>query len=289
MIVGDLRTSRGDHRKDRRFSYVRETDQSDVGDHLKLEQYLALFAEGTVLCIYGGKGTTDRAQAAVICGSHASVQNIAFWYPEQPIVGGQAIPYPAAINQNYINGLTVRNVTFVNAYRGIDAVQSGAVLALEYLRDIYGTCLEIGYCNDYNLDIGKLENFNLSPSYWLQSGLPGTPNEELLRTYMIRNSVGTHMGQADFFYFSDIHIEGYFKGMYFSSSIAQSSNAVANGQILNPVLLDCYYPIYVADASWFKVTGGELRAAGNEGAAAAECEQGAAGKSGGHPPASWYF
>lgn len=246
-------------------------------------------AEGTVLCIYGGKGTTDRAQAAVICGPHASVQNIAFWYPEQTIVGGQAIPYPAAINQNYINGLTVRNVTFVNAYRGIDAVQSGAVLALEYLRDIYGTCLEIGYCNDYNLDIGKLENFNLSPSYWLQSGLPGTPNEELLRTYMIRNSVGTHMGQADFFYFSDIHIEGYFKGMYFSSSIAQSSNAVANGQILNPVLLDCYYPIYVADASWFKVTGGELRAAGNEGAAAVYYEQGAASNSGEHQPASLYF
>ena len=246
-------------------------------------------AEGTVLCIYGGKGTTDRTRAAVICGPHASVQNLAFWYPEQTIVGGQAIPYPAAINQNYINGLTVRNVTFVNAYRGIDAVQVGAVLALEYLRDIYGTCLEIGYCNDYNLDIGKLENFNLSPNYWLESGLPGTPNEELLRTYMIRNSVGTHMGQADFFYFSDIHIEGYFKGMYFSTSIAQSSNSVANGQILNPVLLDCYYPIYIADVSWFKITGGELRAAGNEGATAVYYEKGAAANSGAHQSANLYF
>ena len=246
-------------------------------------------AEGTVLCIYGGKGVTDRSKAAIICGPHASVQNLAFWYPEQTIVGGRAIPYPAAINQNYINGLTVRNVTFVNAYRGIDAVQAGAVLALEYLRDIYGTCLEIGYCNDYNLDIGKLENFRLSPNYWLQSGLPGTPNEELLRTYMLRNSVGTHMGQADFFYFSDIHIEGYYKGMYFSTSIAQSGNTVANGQILNPVLHDCYYPIYLADASWFKVTGGELRAVGNEGAAAVYYEKNAAANSGEHQSANLYF
>ncbi len=246
-------------------------------------------AEGTVLCIYGGKGTTDRSRAAIICGPHASIQNLAFWYPEQTIVGGQAIPYPAAINQNYINGLTVRNVTFVNAYRGIDAVQAGAVLALEYLRDIYGTCLEVGYCNDYNLDIGKLENFNLSPSYWLESGLPGTPNEELLRTYMLRNSVGTHMGQADFFYFSDIHIEGYYKGMYFSTSIAQSGNSVANGQILNPILLDCYYPIYIADASWFKVTGGELRAVGNEGATAVYYEKNAAINSGEHQSANLYF
>ena len=38
-------------------------------------------AEGTVLCIYGGKGTTDRNQSAILCGSHASVQNVAFWYP----------------------------------------------------------------------------------------------------------------------------------------------------------------------------------------------------------------
>ena len=246
-------------------------------------------AEGSVLCIYGGKGTTNRAKSAIICGPHASVQNLAFWYPEQTIVGGQAIPYPAAICQNYINGLTVRNVTFVNAYRGIDAVQAGAVLALEYLRDISGTCLEIGYCNDYNLDIGKLENFRLSPDYWLESGLPGTPNEELLRTYMLRNSVGVHMGQADFFYFSDIHVEGYFKGMYFSTSIAQSGNAVANGQILNPVLLDCYYPIYIGDVSWFKITGGELRAVGNEGAVAVYYEQGAAANSGAHQSANLYF
>ena len=102
-----------------------------------------------------------------------------------------------------------------------DAVQSGAVLALEYLRDIHGTCLEIGYCNDFNLDIGKLENFYLSPNYWLESGLPGTPDEQQLRTYMLRNSVGIHMGQADFFYFSDIHIQGYYKGFYFCGIICR--------------------------------------------------------------------
>ena len=247
-------------------------------------------AQGTVLCIYGGKGEVDRAKAAIICGSHSSVQNIAFWYPEQTLEDGKVIPYPAAINQSYINGLTVRNVTFVNAYRGIDAVQSGAVLALEYLRDIHGTCLEIGYCNDFNLDIGKLENFNLSPNYWLESGLPGTPDEQQLRTYMLRNSVGIHMGQADFFYFSDIHIQGYYKGFYFSSSQGNTaSNLVANGQILNPVLLDCYYPIYISNMSWFKVTGGELRAAGNDGAASVYYEAGASASSGSNQGSHLYF
>lgn len=247
-------------------------------------------AQGTVLCIYGGKGEVNRAKAAIICGPHSSVQNIAFWYPEQTLEDGKVIPYPAAINQNYINGLTVRNVTFVNAYRGIDAIQSGAVLALEYLRDIYGTCLEVGYCNDFNLDIGKLENFHLSPDYWLESGLPGTPDEQQLRTYMLRNSVGIHMGQADFFYFSDIHIQGYYKGFYFTTSQTNTSgNLVANGQILNPVLLDCYYPIYIGKMSWFKVTGGELRAAGNDGAAAVYYEAGASAASNSNQGSHLYF
>ena len=247
-------------------------------------------AEGSVLCIYGGKGETDRAKAAIICGPHASVQNLAFWYPEQTVVNGRAIPYPAAINQNYINGLTVRNVTFVNAYRGIDAAQDGAVYALEYMRDIHGTCLDFGFYNDFNLDIGKLENFHLSPNYWLESGLPGTPNEQLLRTYMIRNSVGVHMGQADFFYFSDIHIEGYLKGLYFARTTTRpDSNAVSNGQILNPVLVDCYYPIYINDVSWFKVTGGELRAVGNKGATAIFYESGVAATSGAHQSGTLYF
>lgn len=226
-------------------------------------------ADGTVLCIYHGKGVTDRKRAAVICGPYTSVQNLAFWYPEQTIVNGRAIPYPASVMQKYINGCTVRNVTFVNSYIGIDASEYGAVLALQYISDVCGTCLETGFCNDYNLDIGKVENFSLSPDYWLSSGLPGTPNAELLRTYMLRNSTGILMGHADWFYFSDITISGYFRGFCFTeSSNIPNDTSVANGQILNPVITDCYYPIFVKNVSWFMVTGGELRATGNGGAAA---------------------
>ena len=245
--------------------------------------------EGTVLCIYGGKGTTDRNQSAILCGAHSSVQNLAFWYPEQTFVNGEPIPYPAAIAQTYLNGLTIRNVTFVNAYRGIDAWLNGAVYALQYIREISGTCLDYFFSNDFNLDIGKIENLDLSPRFWLESGLPGTPNEELLRTYMIRNSVGIHLGQADFFYFSDIKIEGYNKGFYFVSSTRDDGlNGIANGQLLNPTIVDCYYPIYVEKLSWYKVAGGTLRAAGNEGATAVYYGPDA-GKERENQPASLFF
>lgn len=226
-------------------------------------------AEGTVLCVYGGKGETDRNKAAVYCGPYSSVQNLAFWYPEQTIAGGRAIPYPASITQGFINGLTVRNVTFVNSYRGIDAAQEGAVLALQYIRDITGTCLDWFFFNDYNLDVGKIESIDLSPDCWLKSGLPGTPDAKLLRTYMLRNSTGILMGSADWFYMSDLRISGFRDGIRFIEDVSRSdARSVANGQILNPVITDCYYPIYVDNVSWFEITGGSLRASGNRGAAA---------------------
>lgn len=226
-------------------------------------------AEGTVLCIFGGKGSTDRKLSAIRCGAHASVQNLAFWYPEQTFVNGRPIPYPPSVSQCFINGLTVRNVTFVNSYIGIDAAEKGAVLALEYIRDNCGTCLEYGFRNEYDLDVGKVENFELSPDFWLESGLPGTPSADLLRTYMIRNSTGIRMGGADWFYFSDIKISGYCKGFHFYVDTCRTDDtSVANGQILNPVLTDCYTPFYLESVSWFKVTGGELRATGNSGACA---------------------
>ncbi len=225
-------------------------------------------AEGTVLCVYGGKGETDRNKAAVVCGSHASVQNLAFWYPEQTFVNGKPIPYPASITQGYINGLTVRNVTFVNSYRGIDAAQKGAVYALQYIRDNCGTCLEYAFRNEYDLDVGKVENLSLSPDYWLASGLPGTPNAELLRTYMLRNSEGIMMGGADWFYFSDLKISGCNKGMHFFTDTCSGSSSLANGQILNPVITDCFSAIYVENVSWFEITGGKLTGSGNKGASA---------------------
>ena len=124
-------------------------------------------ADGTVLCICHGKGERNRECSAILCGAHSSVQGIAFWYPEQSLDGGAPIPYPPTIAQTFIDGFTLRNVTLVNSFVGIDAKLDGVVYALQYIRDVYGTCLECGFYNDFNLDIGKLEGFSLSPNIWL--------------------------------------------------------------------------------------------------------------------------
>ncbi|MBQ7338764.1 MAG: hypothetical protein IJW40_09975 [Clostridia bacterium] len=224
-------------------------------------------ANGTVLCIYHGKGETAPDQAAVVMNHQSSVQSLAFWYPEQTLVNGNFIPYPSTITQRGSEGVTVRNVTFVNSYFGLNYGTLGggqASNSLQYTRDIYGTCLSIGYHNDPSYDIGKLENFHFSPDYWLDSGLPGTPNEELLRTWMLRNSTGIWLQRIDWTYIADIYVDGYNKGIYAS----QSEQGATNGHMYNIYLLDCYYPYYAERLNWTIASKCHFRAVGNDGAAA---------------------
>ena len=224
-------------------------------------------ANGTILAIYHGKGETNPDHAAVILNHQSSVQSIAFWYPEQTIVNGNFIPYPSTLTQRGSEGVTVRNVTFVNAYFGINYGTLGggqASNSLQYTRDIYGTCLSVGYHNDPSYDIGKLENFHFSPDFWLESGLPGTPNEELLRTWMLRNSTGVWLQRIDWTYIADIYVDGYNKGIYTS----QSSTGTPNGHMYNIHLLDCYYPYYAEQLSWTIASKCHFRAVGNDGATA---------------------
>ncbi|MBQ2241366.1 MAG: hypothetical protein II319_04410 [Clostridia bacterium] len=245
------------------------TDSLTVGDNVSIVGEIKPgTAEGTVLCIYGGKGSTDPAKSAFLMGPNASIQNLAIWYPEQTFVNGEPIPYPATIKQEWIDGVAVRNVTFVNSYYGFDYTGSG-IYALQYTRDIYGTFLHLGYRNDRSLDIGKLENFHFSPDYWLESGLPGTPDAELLKTYMIRNATGIIIERIDWTYISDIYIEGYNIGLHARrSKSTDGSSGVTNGQIYNFNVTDSYTGILMEDASWLLMTGCNFSTLGNSGATA---------------------
>lgn len=218
-------------------------------------------ARGTVLCIYGGKGKTDPALAAVLMSHQSAVMNIAFWYPEQTFVNGAPIPYPPTLAQNGSESVTIRNVTFVNAYFGIHFGKNGNN-SLQYVRDVYGTCLDVGYYNDKSYDIGRVENILFTPDIWLSSGLPGTPNAALLRTYMIRHSIGLHLQRIDWTYLADITVEGYSIGLLCD----ESENGTSNGHIYRVHFLDCYYGMYADKLSWMMATNCVWKSVGGEGA-----------------------
>ncbi len=220
-------------------------------------------ANGTVLCIYGGKGSIDPNEAAILMDHQSAVMNVAFWYPEQTFVNGMPIPYPPTMTQIGSESVTIRNVTLINSYFGI---HFGACdnNSLQYVRDIYGTCLDVGYYNNNSYDIGRFENVSFTPDIWLASGLPGTPNATLLRTYMLRNSTGMWMQRIDWTYYADITIEGYHIGMLYNAS----ETGAANGHAYHIQLLDCYYGIYAEAMSWMMLTDSTIRTTGGEGATA---------------------
>ncbi len=230
-------------------------------------------AHGTVLCIYGGKGSTAIEQAAVMMNHQSAVMNIAFWYPEQTFVNGQPIPYPPTLVQNGSESVTIRNVTLVNSYFGIHFGKNGNN-SLQYVRDVYGTCLSTGYYNDNSYDIGRVEGVTFTPDAWLASGLPGTPNAALLRTYMIRNSIGMHLQRIDWTYLADITFEGYSIGVLCDAS----STGTSNGHMYNFNFLDCYYGLYSERLSWLMITNSTFRCTGGDGATPVYVAGGCGGK-----------
>lgn len=230
-------------------------------------------AHGTVLCIYGGKGETDITKSAILMNHQSAVINVAFWYPEQTFVNGQPIPYPPTLTQNGSESVTIRNVTLVNSYFGIHFGKNSNN-SLQYVRDVYGTCLSTGYYNDNSYDIGRVEGVTFTPDVWLASGLPGTPNAALLRTYMIRNSVGMHLQRIDWTYLADVTLEGYSIGVLCDAS----GTGVSNGHMYNFNFLDCYYGFYSEELSWMMITNSTFRCTGGEGATPIYVVEGCEGK-----------
>ncbi len=219
---------------------------------------------GTVLQIYGSKGKPN-GPAAVTMEMQAGIKNIAFWYPEQQFVNGEPIPYPPTIKQNNgIAGFTAENITFVNSYYAMDLASSSTGNALQYIRGIYGTPLTYGIHNDNSLDIGRFENVNFSPDYWLLSGLPNVPEQQLLTTWLLRNATAIRIGRVDWTYYTEINIKGYYIGIEYYVS----ANGANNGHLYNANITDCYYPTCINTHNWINITNSTLSAIGNDGAAA---------------------
>ena len=152
-------------------------------------------------------------------------------------------------------------MTLVNAYFGIH-FGANDNQSLQYVRDVYGTCLAVGYYNDNSYDIGRIENVYFSPDVWLSSGLPGTPNAALLRTYMIRNSLGLHLQRIDWTYLADITIEGYSTGLLCD----KSATGASNGHLYRVNFIDCYYGVYADSLTWIMATDCTWTTLGGDGA-----------------------
>jgi len=176
---------------------------------------------GTVLMAYAGKDQPDGKPFITVnyCGG---IKDLSIWYPEQSHT--KPIPYPFCLIQKGGDNATFENLTLVNPYQGIRIGPGGN--ELHYVHNVYGTPLKVGIQYDSTTDIGRLENINFSPDYWIQSGLSGapTPNSPF-KKWLIKNGTGLHMLRSDWEYVSYINVEGYHWGFFMSHGMRGAANA----------------------------------------------------------------
>ncbi len=192
---------------------------------------------GTVLKVYPGKGSSEGTPFITL-NYCSGFKDMALWYPEQN--AASVVPYPFAVRQLGGDNATCENVTFVNAYQGIDIGPN--FNELHYLHHIYGTFLKLGIRFDVTTDIGRLETIHLSPDYWIRSQLPGAPaRPAAFKKWMRENSTAIHMLRSDWEYGIDVSVEGYHTGLLISGS----PRGYPNAQFSDFRLIDCTRPLYI--------------------------------------------
>ncbi len=223
-------------------------------------------ADGTVLMIDFGKGSTDNNNSAIKMGRQSLIKNIAFWYPNQVLSNsGVAVEYPPTILQKGVEGLTIENVTFVNSYIAMDLATHHFNNALQFIKNVYGTPLHTGLINDTNLDTLKVENLHFGSKYWLNSGFKNTPSSGVLSKALMNSSIkpsGFILERVDWYFLSNITIEGYYHGMLLRNSSRDATNGSGEGQIFDVSLNDCKYPIYISQSQHMAITNASLKSNG---------------------------
>lgn len=153
-------------------------------------------------------------------GGSCGLIGVTIYYPEQDI--DDVTPYPFAIeipsfagegaHINH-NSSTVKNVTFLNCYKGIIAGASASVYSGGYaaafeqvhIENIRGTFLYQAMQLYIASDVGVVKSVNISNDYWKNCTL-GAANANKLDAYTMKYTTGLLLGDLEWLFFDDITI-----------------------------------------------------------------------------------
>lgn len=153
-------------------------------------------------------------------GGSAGLIGVTIWYPEQDI--NNVTPYPFAVEipsfageGAHINHMasTVKNVTFLNCYKGIIAGASasaysngyGAAFEQIHLENVKGTFLYQGYQLYIASEAGVVKDLSISNSYWKNCTLDDVDGDAL-DAYTLKYTTGMLLGDLEWLFFDDISI-----------------------------------------------------------------------------------
>ncbi|MCC3372124.1 glycoside hydrolase family 55 protein [Cohnella sp. REN36] len=151
-------------------------------------------AEGSVLFSTAGKGNASGTPFITLA-ANSGVRGLTIHYPEQDYTNISA--YPWAIRSNGSNDYVI-NVTFSNAYQGIDFGLTNNA-DNHYISGVHGTFLKQGIYAGKSPTEGWLENIHMNPHYWFRSPFIGSPQGDWFSTiyqYMMQNLGSFTLGET---------------------------------------------------------------------------------------------
>ncbi|MBI5835303.1 MAG: hypothetical protein HZB16_23595 [Armatimonadetes bacterium] len=180
----------------------------------------------TLLMLTSGRGNAD-APPAIAIERGTGLRELTLWHPEQDAANPVPYPWAVALAKTATgDNSTVANVTLVNPWRGISIGPDWN--ELHTLRRIYATPLSLGIFIDTVTDIGRLDEVDLSPRWWTESGLPGAPQAGALAATLAK-ATGLDMGRSDWEYMYRLRVTGYGTGVVVRAGAQGTANAVMYG------------------------------------------------------------
>ncbi len=177
--------------------------------------------KGTVLYATGHRGNEDGPPFITLHQS-SGVRGLTIFYPDQIVTDIQ--PYPWCIQEKGMHG-SVRDVTLVNPYKGIDFGTHPN--ELHFIENVFGQPLRLGVFVDQTTDIGRIQNVHFNPHAWERAAHPsGGFDPRILWAYLEENFVGFLIGKTDWEYMRDCFVIFAKIGFHFVNTGNGPGNAV---------------------------------------------------------------
>ena len=210
-------------------------DPDALADGEKLTYGTVLLAKLPALA----EGAPLNEGALLYADTNTGVIGVTVYYPEQSAKDPK--PYGFAYYAACVNTATIRNVTLINAYRGIafDALAEGHEMAkLEHIRM---TALENGTTMHRSSEVGYTFDFNVSPSYWINAGEGYTPDDaDAVKAYCRTHCLAMFLGDLDLEVLSEIRLECCHTGILFDRL---DERAGFWGEFYDIYITDCDYGV----------------------------------------------
>lgn len=189
-------------------------------------------------------------------GSSALI-GMTFFYPLQFMDAvmpyGYAIEIPGGLDTNKHNVFTIKDVTFLNAYKGICAsiTPSGMYKSITHeqlhLENIKGTILREGFHLTNSSEVGGIRNIYLNSSYWARAGKEyNAPHAKNIDDFTAKNSVGMILGDLEWHEVQNVEIKNYHTGIYFQDGTRATNYSMSFiGTFYDLRIYNAKYGIYV--------------------------------------------